>query len=124
MTAYDVTVERDGHFWMIYAPVVDRWTQARHLREVETMACDLIATMLDVAPSSVAVDVEYALPPSVQKHIDEARRLREAASRANREAALESRAAAHELADADVTLRDIGQVLGVSHQRAHQLVNS
>jgi transposase-like protein len=33
------------------------------------------------------------------------------------------RAAARELADAGLTMRDIGQLLGISYQRAQQLVS-
>lgn len=49
---------RDGQFWLIRVPEVDRATQARHLREVEAMARDLIAIMEDVAPDSFALDVQ------------------------------------------------------------------
>jgi hypothetical protein len=46
----------DGAFWSIYSPTVDRWTEARHLRDVETMARDLIACMLTATGTPTAVD--------------------------------------------------------------------
>jgi hypothetical protein len=36
---------RDGRFWLIHVPEIDRHTQARHLREIDTMARDLVAVM-------------------------------------------------------------------------------
>jgi hypothetical protein len=58
----------------------------------------------------------------VGAHVRTAARLREEAHRANREAAAESRAAARVLREAGLSVRDVGTVLGVSHQRAHQLL--
>ncbi|MFC6011400.1 hypothetical protein [Nocardia lasii] len=40
---------------------IDQWTQARNLREVEPMARDLIATLLEVEPSSFEVAVELGV---------------------------------------------------------------
>lgn len=122
MVAYTATAERDGRFWLVHVPAVDRWTQARSLREVEAMAKDLVAVMLDVDPESVRVDLEIRLPASVQEHLEAAKRLRDVAAEANSAAARESRAAARSLADQGMTMRDIGAALGISHQRVAQLV--
>jgi hypothetical protein len=35
---FDIEVTRDGRWWMIYVPVIDGLTQARHPGEVELMA--------------------------------------------------------------------------------------
>lgn len=123
MVTYTATAERDGRFWSVHVPAVDRWTQARSLREVDVMAKDLVAVMLDVDPGSIRVDLEIRLPTSVQEHVEAAKRLREAAAEANSAAARESRAAARTLADQGMTMRDIGAALGISHQRAAQLVS-
>lgn len=123
MVTYAATAERDGRFWLVHVPAVDRWTQARSLPEVEAMAKDLIAVMLEVDPESVRLDVEIRLPAAVQEHLEAAKRLRETAAEANSAAARESRAAARALADQGMTMRDIGAALGISHQRAAQLVS-
>lgn len=123
MVRYAATAERDGRFWLVHVPAVDRWTQARSLREVEVTAKDLIVVMLDVDPETVCVDVEVRLPEVVQAHVDAARQLREQAAEANSAAARESRAAARSLADQGMTMRDIGAALGISHQRVAQLVS-
>ncbi|NNM44427.1 hypothetical protein [Knoellia koreensis] len=120
---YEAVVERDGRFWLIHVPAVDRWTQARHLREIDTMARDLVAVMLDIEPETITINIELRLPEDVTRHLSEAKRLREAAAKANSAAAKESRAAARALADQGLPLRDIGAALGISHQRAAQLLD-
>jgi hypothetical protein len=121
MDTYHAKVERDGRFWLIRVPEIGRSTQARHLREVEEMARDLIAVMCDVAPDSFDVVVSHRLPKSVQAHLARAEKLRKESDLAKSRAADESRAAVRELVDAGLPLRDIGQLLGISHQRAAQL---
>lgn len=122
MRTYKATAERDGRFWLVHVPEVERFTQARNLREVEPMARDLVAVMLDVDPDTIAIDLELQLPDDAQEHLANARRLRESAAEANSAAAKESRAAARALADQGLPLRDIGAALGVSHQRIAQLL--
>jgi hypothetical protein len=122
MSKYTAEVERDGKFWMIRVPEIDYLTQARHVREIETMARDLIATIKDVPADSFELDVHINLPRSAEDHLKAAEAYREQAADANRHASEEARAAAKELAET-MPLRDVGTVLGVSHQRVHQLVN-
>lgn len=119
---YEVHAERDGKYWLLKVPAIDRVTQARNAREIEAMARGLIAIMTEVEPDSFDIEVKYDLPATVGKHLAAAARLRDEAARANRDAALESRAAARELVDAGLPLRDAAAVLGVSHQRVAQLV--
>ncbi|MGI8879569.1 MAG: HicB family toxin-antitoxin system [Jatrophihabitans sp.] len=124
MNTYRIDVTRDGRFWLIHVPAINRWTQARNLRELDAMARDLIAIMEDVPADSFSTDVHLVLPESVQRRIDHTSELRRQEAAARSEAALEARAVAKELADTGMPLRDVGEVLGVSYQRAHQLVSS
>lgn len=123
MTTYHANVERGERFWLIHVPEVDRWTQARNLREIEPMARDLIATMEQVDIDSFELHVTIALPAVATKHWEHAKHLREQSARLQSEAAEEAREAARALAHDGLTLREIGELLGVSHQRAGQLVN-
>lgn len=122
--SYTAEVERDGRFWLVWVPEIERATQARNLREVEPMARDLVAMMLEVAPDSFDLEIRIKLPEDAAEHLRAAERLREESARANSAAAEEARAAAQALADAGLPLRDIGIALGVSHQRAHQLLGT
>jgi hypothetical protein len=86
------------------------------------MARDLISLMTDTDPAAVDLDVHITVPASVQDHLDRAEKLFTDARHANAEAAEEVRTAARLLRQDGLPLRDIGQLLGVSYQRAGQLV--
>ena len=121
MAKYRATVTRDGRFWLIRVDGVGS-TQARHLRELDAMTTDLIAVMTGDDPEHIVVDFEIRLPAEVQDHLRRAAELRAVSAEAQAAAAAEVRSAARQLHERGVALRDVGQVLGVSHQRAHQLV--
>lgn len=123
MRTYRVDVERDGRFWLLRVRDVGV-TQARHLREVDAMAIDLIALVTEQEPSTFGLDVHVALPATTRRHLDRVERLRSQARDSQSKAAEELRAAAQELSRSGMPLRDIGQLLGVSYQRAHQLVSA
>lgn len=120
---YHAVVSRSGKFWAVYVADIGRWTQARHLRELDAMTEDLIELMTDADPGSFTVQYDIQLPESIQQHLALAERLRSESANAQAEAAAEVRAAARELHDSGLPLRDVGRILGVSYQRAHQLVS-
>ena len=123
MTTYRAEVERDGRFWRVRVPDIDRSTQARSLSEAEAMVRDLIAIMTDVPQNSFDVDMRIILPEDVQIELDQSQVLREQAKQSQAEAARLARDAAHRLHDLGLSLRDIGRALGVTFQRAKQLVD-
>jgi hypothetical protein len=120
---YHAEVDRDGKFWRVRVPEVARTTQARTLREVEAMARDLIAIMDEIPEDSFGLDVRVTLPEDVQAELERSAALREQAARSQAQAAQLSRQAARRLHDQGLPLRDVGQALGVSFQRAKQLVD-
>lgn len=120
---YDVTVRRDGRFWFIDIPAVGRATQARRASDVAEMARDLIAVMTDRDATQVTVDIAWQLEPTVEVHLERSRELRAEAQRANSQSAEEARLAACALRAAGLNSTDIGAVLGISRQRAHQLLH-
>ncbi|MGH3973534.1 MAG: hypothetical protein ACRDS9_09430, partial [Pseudonocardiaceae bacterium] len=65
-----------------------------------------------------------ALPDEVTMHLKQAEQLREQSRQAQACAAAEVRQAARLLAEQGMSLRDVGTALGVSYQRAHQLISS
>ncbi|ARC55961.1 hypothetical protein AS850_02595 [Frondihabitans sp. 762G35] len=119
---YQVTVRRDGKFWFIEIPEIDGATQARRIDEIDEMARDYIASSLDIDPKSFELSVKFELPEAAALHAEAAERLRDAAAAAQALAADESRAAAWTLKGLGLTFREVGTLLGVSHQRAQQLV--
>lgn len=123
MKTYRAEIERDGRFWRVRVPDIGRSTQARSLSEAEAMVRDLIAIMTDVPQNSFAVDMKIILPEDVQLELDQSQVLREQAKQSQAEAARLARDAAHRLHALGMSLRDIGQALGVTFQRAKQLVD-
>lgn len=119
---YKATVTHGDRYWIVDVEGVGV-TQARHLGELAKMTSDLIAVLTDVDPTGIDVEFDIQLPEEVRDHLERAGTLRETATLANKEAADEVRRAARQLHDSGVPLRDIGRALGVSHQRAHQLVH-
>lgn len=118
-------VTRDGKWWMVDVPGVGL-TQARRLGEVETMARNLVAVVQDVDEADVVVEVRYAPVEGLDiagrlKAIEEDRRLAAEYDRRVRE---QTRDLARALAERHVPQRDIGAVLGVSGQRANQLLSA
>ncbi|MTD17326.1 hypothetical protein GIS00_25675 [Nakamurella sp. YIM 132087] len=124
MTVYTAQVSRGEKYWLVHVPEIDRTTQARTLLEVEAMVRDLIVVMEQVEPSSIELRVRIELPDEARQHLAEADRLRGIALDAQSRAAEEYRTAALALRAAGLGLREIGAALGISHQRAHQLVTA
>ncbi len=125
MKTYEATVGRDGKWWMIRVPEVGGVSQARSLGEAATMARSLIAVSLDVDPTSFEVSLvveAVGSVPDVSGEVAAIAALRERAAAEEREATARAALLAKRLASEGLTVRDIGAVLGVSFQRAHQLV--
>lgn len=123
MGTYHANVQRGDKYWVIYVPEVDRWTQARHLREVDAVARDLVAIMDEVPADSFDLEQHIDLPSDVQDELAVSASLREQAARNQADAARLVRHAAAKLYEQGLPYRDVGQVLGVSFQRAKQLVD-
>jgi len=122
MAKYRATVVRDGRFWLVQIDGVGS-TQARHLRELDEMSKDLIELMTGSDPTEFDIEYDIRLPAEVEKHLQRSKELRAASAESQAAAAAEVRIAARQLHEQGIGLRDVGKVLGVSHQRAHQLVS-
>ncbi|TCJ30438.1 HicB family toxin-antitoxin system [Nocardioides jejuensis] len=120
---FDIEVTRDGRWWMVAIPAIDGLTQARRLDEVEDMARSFIALDQDLKPSSVEIGtVRVSVAgEDLGAQLDEFERIKQAADLAQKEVAARARELAAKLSRLDVPTRDIGGVLGVSHQRVSQL---
>jgi hypothetical protein len=121
MANYQATVRRGQRYWVIDVEGVGA-TQARHLRELEPMTTDLVTLM--TGDETPAITYNFVLPRPVQTRLARAEQLRAKSAEAQSRAAAEVREAARELHKQGISMRDIGRILGVSFQRAHQLVAS
>jgi predicted RNase H-like HicB family nuclease len=120
---YTVTAQRDGRWWFVRAAEVPgAMTQVRRLDQVEAMAREVISLLQEVAPDSFDLEVRPLIPDEVRAELARARDLQRAAARTQTEAAALVRDVAHKLRAQGMTVADVGAVLGVSFQRASQLL--
>jgi hypothetical protein len=124
-TTYTAKVTREGRWWLVAVPDIDGLTQARRIGEAELMARELIAITLDVNIDDieVAVVVESVDDIDVAGTLAEIKAHRAEASRLEQYASAAAANLAKALVARQIPLRDVGAILGVSHQRAHQLVS-
>ncbi|BAX91059.1 hypothetical protein [Mycobacterium shigaense] len=124
MKTYHAVASRDGRYWLVHIVELDQYTQARTLSEVEPMARSLISLLLEVPDDSFQIELQNELSDSVRHYLELARKYADEASWYQTEAAQQRRFAAREMRAEGMTVRDIGAALGVSHQRAQQLLSS
>ncbi|WP_406074476.1 type II toxin-antitoxin system HicB family antitoxin [Micromonospora sp. NBC_01638] len=115
---YTAKCVRSGDWWAITVPEIKGvFSQARRLDQVEAMAREAIALMLDVDPHSFDIEVQPELPQEVSR----AREARSALRKAEQSAEEATVTAAQALLAKGYTVRDAGALLGISPQRVSQL---
>ena len=115
---YTARCVRSGAWWAISVPEIKGvFSQARRLDQVEGMAREAIALMLNVDPHSFEVEVQPELPQEVTR----ARKARSALRKAEESAEEATVTAARALLAKGYTVRDAGALLGISPQRVSQL---
>lgn len=124
MRHFDVLASRDGRWWLGRVPALSGITQARKFSELPEMSRDLIAVTLDIPLDEIEVTirVETVNGVDVGAALTSIREERGRAAAIEAAAARRTTALAHDLEKAGLSLREIGAVLGLSHQRVHQLV--
>lgn len=75
-------------------------------------------------PDKAVIEEEIRLPADLRAAVRRSRQTRARADREREHAQEETRAAAQALVGEGVSLRDAGELLGLSHQRVQQLVRS
>ncbi|MDP4013284.1 MAG: hypothetical protein U0990_11400 [Candidatus Nanopelagicales bacterium] len=120
---YTAEVTREGRWWVAQVAPIDYATQCRRLSDMRRQVADLVETVTGEAVDPGSIKLDVRLPGTAQASWDEALRLRETAAATQAKAAAQARVAAKDLADAGLSVRDIGTALGVSFQRAHQLIS-
>jgi len=119
---YRALAERSGSWWAVrVAELPGVYTQTRRLDGVGGMARDAVALMLDSAPDAFDIAVEPVLEPETAALVERARASRIEADRATKAASEQLRLAVGRLAAAGLSVRDIGAILGLSHQRIAQV---
>nr|DAW01356.1 MAG TPA: antitoxin [Caudoviricetes sp.] len=123
MTTITATATRSGRWWAVEFTnsAGQRFTQARRLDQIPETVADICA-MDDVKVDHV--DVTPVTQRDAQVAVEQYREATKAAAEAAERASQASRHAARLLHDAGLSMRDVGAVMGLSHQRASQLIDA
>ncbi|MET9350581.1 type II toxin-antitoxin system HicB family antitoxin [Streptomyces termitum] len=115
---YDAIAEHDGKYWIVQVKGLPAnhagITQGRTWPEAERMTKDVVALLLDVPEESFDIALRPA-DPKMAEAIARVERTREEAERAAA-VALEALQEGAQLLTEVATVRDVGAMLGVSHQ--------
>jgi predicted RNase H-like HicB family nuclease len=124
MKTYHVAYERDESGWWVASvrEVRGCHTQGRTVAEANRRIREALELFVDDARAARIVD-DVKLPASVRKAIRDYATLRKRADQEDRRAALAARRAVRLLRGGKLKMsaRDAARLLGVSHQRVHQL---
>lgn len=121
---YHVDYERDRTGWWVASvrEIPGCHTQGRTVDEARRRIREALALFVDDA-SSVALVDRVKLPPSVAKAVRAYATLRKKADAESQRAATAARVAVRLLQKSSLKMsaRDAARILGLSHQRVHQL---
>ena len=123
---YRVEAIRSGGWWAITVPSLDGvFSQAKRLDQVENRAREAISLMLAIDENDVgALDIVVTPPAGAAELLRVLEVSVAAADEATRLAVATRREVAELLRAEGLPLRDVGELIGVSHQRVSQLLAS
>lgn len=125
--SYKVRYELDeSGWWVASIPAVPGChTQGRTIEQAEERIREALSLYVpERVAASADLAAEVLLPLAAKKALDAAALKRKQAEKLAEQSHVAVRAAAKKLVDTGLSLRDVGKLLGVSRQRAHQLVES
>ncbi|MGH9217634.1 MAG: hypothetical protein ACRDZS_15370 [Acidimicrobiales bacterium] len=124
ISRYTASARRVGDWWMVQCDQLPgALSQVRSLAKAADVHREAIAFVSGRPADEIDVEVRAELPPDLAAELEAADRLAEAARTSLDAAGRKRRDVARKLAKQGVTMRDIGALFGVSHQRAQQLVS-
>lgn len=125
MNDYTATAVRSDGWWIVQCDQhPGALSQVRRLDQAAEAHREAIAFVAGVPSAQVRVVVRPEVPAQVRDDLAEADELLLRAERSETEARRKRRAAAARLAADGLPLRDIGVLLGISHQRVSQLLDT
>jgi predicted RNase H-like HicB family nuclease len=122
--SYEVELERDeSGAWLARVPSVPGChTHGRSLRQAKNRIREALSLWVDDADQA-ELTFRYRLPSATQSELRRFRIARERATAVQREARLATYRAVRYLdGELGLSVRDIGELLGLSHQRVQQLL--
>jgi hypothetical protein len=126
VSEYTATAQRVGDgWWMVQCDQAPgALSQVRRLDQAADEHREAVAFVTGEPVEQVKVTVTPRLEQGVEDELAAVRSLANTAERAASQAAERRATLARQLHDDGLTIRDIGRIMGVSYQRAGQLVNT
>ena len=125
MSIYDVVVSREDNLWV--ADVVNLSpgsTDVEHFVDLEVEVLDLIAGLTDSSPDDLAIRWHYEINGfDVSEKLNRLTKIEKELRVIAAEREALRRETVTTLAEAGISQRAIGDVVGVSHQRVNQLIH-
>lgn len=97
-------------------------TYGRSIRQAQSRIREALALWLDAAPSDLHIRDQF--PSELASVADDVGKARTAAERAGAKAQQQTLEAVKALTDLGLSRRDAAELLGLSHQRVHQLLEA
>ena len=122
---YTAIYEYDAsdHAWNVRIKgVTGCQTYGRSLRQAQGRIREALALWLDVDPAELSIREQF--PAALASVADDVSRARNAAERAGVKAQEQTIEAVRALTDLGLSRRDAAELLGLSHQRVHQLLEA
>jgi len=123
---YEAKVVREAPWWIVTVADIGGTAQARSLAEAQRLARQQISSIrgIDIDSIELKLNVDAVGDlTGIQQTMDEIVQHRAEAARLAEKASHDAVQLAKRLSHHGITVRDIGHIMGVSHQRAHQLVS-
>jgi len=118
-----VTAQRSGKWWVLECAESGSVSQCSTLAQADAEMREAIAFQMGLAEDAFDITVDVVAPADYAAQIAEAEQLYAEAAQLSRKAAVARARAAKTLArHSAMSIRDIGRVMGISYQRAQQLV--
>lgn len=124
MATYAVIARRTGDWWALDVPdVPGAHSQSKRLDQAPSVAREAIALVLDEDEADINVTIEPHLSAEMAQRVDSFRRAREALEQTIRDTQEAQVAAIEDLVnECRLSYRDVGQIVGLSHQRVSQVL--
>lgn len=117
---YTVEARRDGNWWTLVVPELDRvYSQSKRLDQADAAIREVIEGVHDQKPDSY--DLRIDLEPTLGSIAASVREMNAKAEAATAQARATQLAAIGDLREMGLPQRDVGEILGLSHQRVAQL---
>lgn len=124
MTTFTARARRSGGWWALDVPALPgAYSQVRRLDQAPEAIADALSALLErhIAPDDVMVIPDLGTSGAV---VTASKAARAEVARRTEEVATLTRRAIEELSRTGLSVRDIGVILGLSHQRVQQLQQS